>query len=119
MSESVFDKIRSQREEEDKKKQEALHRENQDRVTKMLASRYADNEAVQDRLAEMQERYERQDQGNVFAKIRRKQEDWQDILVSWMDDPQSAANHLVLGMDLEQRRQARGKDGRSKTPTWV
>jgi hypothetical protein len=49
----------------------------------------------------------------------RKQEDWQDILDSWMDDPQSAANHLVLGMDLEQRRQARGKDGRSKTPTWV
>jgi len=49
----------------------------------------------------------------------RKQEDWQDILDSWTDDPQSAANHLVLGMDLEQRRQARGKDGRSKTPTWV
>jgi len=49
----------------------------------------------------------------------RKQDDWQDILDSWMDDPQSAANHLVLGMDLEQRRQARGKDGRSKTPTWV
>ena len=49
----------------------------------------------------------------------RRQEDWQDILDSWMDDPQSAANHLVLGMDLEQRRQARGKDGRSKTPTWV
>ena len=49
----------------------------------------------------------------------RRQDDWQDILDSWMDDPQSAANHLVLGMDLEQRRQARGKDGRSKTPTWV
>ena len=49
----------------------------------------------------------------------RKQEDWQDILDSWMDDPQAAANHLVLGMDLEQRRKARGKDGKSKTPTWV
>jgi len=49
----------------------------------------------------------------------RRQEDWQDILDSWMDDPQSAANHLVLGMDLEQRRQARGKDPKTGTPTWV
>ena len=49
----------------------------------------------------------------------RKQDDWQDILDSWMDDPQSAANHLVLGMNLEERQKARGKSGRSKTPTWV
>jgi hypothetical protein len=49
----------------------------------------------------------------------RKQEDWQDILDSWMDDPQSAANHLVLGMDLEQRQQARGKSGKNSVPTWV
>ena len=49
----------------------------------------------------------------------RKQDDWQDILDSWLDDPQSAANHLVLGMNLEERQKARGKSGRSKTPTWV
>jgi len=49
----------------------------------------------------------------------RKQEDWQDILDSWTDDPQSAANHLVLGMNLEERQKARGNPGRSKTPTWV
>ena len=49
----------------------------------------------------------------------RKQDDWQDILDSWMDDPQSAANHLVLGMNLEERQKARGKSGRSKVPTWV
>jgi len=46
-------------------------------------------------------------------------EDWQDILDSWTDDPQSAANHLVLGMDLQQRQQARGKAGRKSVPTWV
>ena len=49
----------------------------------------------------------------------RQQEDWQDMLDSWMDDPQAAANHMVLGMDLDQRQQARGKTGRSQTPTWV
>ena len=49
----------------------------------------------------------------------RKQEDWQDILDSWMDDPESAANHLVLGMDLEQRQKARGQSGRKSVPTWV
>ena len=46
-------------------------------------------------------------------------EDWQDILDSWLDDPQSAANHLVLGMNLEERQKARGKTGRSSVPTWV
>jgi len=49
----------------------------------------------------------------------RKQEDWQDILDTWVDDPQSAANHMVLGMDLQQRRQARGKVGKKGVPTWV
>ena len=46
-------------------------------------------------------------------------DDWQDMLDEWKDNPQSAANHLVLGMDLDQRRKARGKDTRKGTPTWV
>ena len=46
----------------------------------------------------------------------RKREDWQDILDSWQDDPQAAANHMVLGMNLEQR-QARGATGRKGAPT--
>ena len=49
----------------------------------------------------------------------RKQDEWRDILDTWTDDPQAAANHMVLGMNLEQRQQARGKSGRGKTPTWV
>ena len=50
---------------------------------------------------------------------QRKREDWQDILDSWVDDPQSAANHMVLGMDLQQRQRARGTTSRKGLPTWV
>ena len=49
----------------------------------------------------------------------RRQEDWQDLLESFIDDPQSATDHLVMGFDLEKRRQARGSKGRSSVPTWV
>tara|TARA_Y100001938_G_scaffold92378_1_gene126610 strand:- start:62 stop:1813 length:1752 start_codon:yes stop_codon:yes gene_type:complete len=48
----------------------------------------------------------------------RKLEEWNDILQGFLDDPQSSANHLVLGMDLNQRREARGNT-KSKIPTWV
>jgi hypothetical protein len=50
----------------------------------------------------------------------KRQEDWQDILNTWLDDPQQAANHMVLGFDLEQRQQARGSvDGKKGVATWV
>jgi hypothetical protein len=48
----------------------------------------------------------------------RKQEEWQDILETFIDDPQAATNHLVMGMNLEQRRKARGKT-KSVVPTWI
>ena len=48
----------------------------------------------------------------------RKQEEWQDVLDTFLDDPQAATNHLVFGMNLEQRRKARGKT-KSSTATWV
>ena len=48
----------------------------------------------------------------------RKQEDWNDMLETFLDDPQSATNHLVLGFSLDQRRQARGKTKKT-VPTWV
>ena len=50
---------------------------------------------------------------------QRNRDDFQDLLDSWVDDPQSAANHMVLGMDLAQRQKARGKNPRSGTPTWI
>jgi hypothetical protein len=49
----------------------------------------------------------------------KRQEDWQDILDTWLDDPQSGANHLTLGLDLSQRQQARGGKKRGTIPTWV
>jgi len=48
----------------------------------------------------------------------RKQEDWNDTLEMFFDDPQTATNHLVMGMSLDQRRKARGKV-KSSVPTWV
>jgi len=48
----------------------------------------------------------------------RKREEFLDLQESFLDDPQSATNHIVLGMDLNQRRQARGNT-KSHIPTWV
>ena len=48
----------------------------------------------------------------------RKQEEWNDILQGFLDDPQSSANHLVLGMDVNQRQQARGKATGKEVPNW-
>jgi hypothetical protein len=49
---------------------------------------------------------------------QRKAEDWQDLLDSWKDDPQAAANHMVLGFDLQQRQKARGSTSKKST-RWV
>jgi hypothetical protein len=48
----------------------------------------------------------------------RKQEEWNDILETFIDDPIAATNHLVMGMNLEQRRKARGKT-KNAVPTWI
>jgi len=49
----------------------------------------------------------------------RNREEWRDILDTWQDDPQAAANHMVLGMNLEQRQKARGINSGKGTPTWT
>ena len=48
----------------------------------------------------------------------RKREEWNDILQGFIDDPQSSANHLVLGMNKEQRTKARNLD-KNSVPNWV
>ena len=48
----------------------------------------------------------------------RKQEEWNDILEAFLDDPQSSANHLVMGMDVDQRQQARGLADGNSVPHW-
>jgi len=52
------------------------------------------------------------------AVKERKREEWNDMLEAFMDDPQSETNHIVLGMSLAQKRQARGV-GNNGVPTWV
>ena len=49
----------------------------------------------------------------------RKQEDWSDLLESFLDNPQAATDHLVFGFDLDQRQKARGLSGKKSVPTWV
>ena len=42
-----------------------------------------------------------------------------DMIEAFIDDPQSMTNHIVLGLDVNQRQQARGNGGKSSVPTWV
>lgn len=52
------------------------------------------------------------------VKLRRR-EDWDDMIQEWLDDPQTACDHLALGMNLHQRRQSRtGRPSRNIKP-WV
>ena len=48
-----------------------------------------------------------------------KREDWVDMIEEFLDDPQSATDHMVFGMNLEQRREARGQKTKKVVPTWV
>ena len=48
----------------------------------------------------------------------RKREEWNDMLAAFLDDPESETNHIVLGMNMDQKRQARG-GGKNSVPTWI
>src|SRR6056300_1452663 len=48
----------------------------------------------------------------------RKREEWNDMLQAFIDDPQSETNHIVLGLNLDQKRQARGIS-KTRFPTWI
>ena len=49
----------------------------------------------------------------------RKREEWNSLLQDFLESPQRSANHLVLGMDKDQRDQAMGQTEDSSVPTWV
>jgi len=49
----------------------------------------------------------------------RKREEWNSLLQDFLEDPQSSANHLVFGMDKNQRDKAKGLDDGNPFPTWV
>ena len=48
-----------------------------------------------------------------------RREDWKDMNQAWLDDPQSAANHMAFGMDLKTRRKARQIKGSGGIAKWV
>lgn len=48
----------------------------------------------------------------------RKRMEWNAMLEEFFDDPQASANHMVLGMNLDQRQQARG-NSKNSVPNWV
>ena len=48
----------------------------------------------------------------------RKKEEWDNMLAEFLDDPQASANHMVLGMNLDQRNEARGYDTKNDHHNW-
>ena len=50
----------------------------------------------------------------------RKAEEWQSMLQDFLDNPEASADHLVLGMNKEQRDAANRLDNnKTSVPTWV
>ena len=48
----------------------------------------------------------------------RKREEWNNMLEEFLDDPQASANHMVLGMNLEQRNEANGLNDDNQGYNW-
>ena len=48
----------------------------------------------------------------------RKRTEWNQMLEEFIDDPQASANHMVLGMNYDQRQQAKG-NSKNSVPNWV
>ena len=48
----------------------------------------------------------------------RKRMEWNQMLEEFIDDPQASANHMVLGMNYDQRQQAKGNT-KNSVPNWV
>ena len=49
----------------------------------------------------------------------RKRREWAAMMEEFIDNPQTSANHLVLGMTMDQRKQARGIEDNQEIPNWV
>ena len=48
----------------------------------------------------------------------RKSEEWEHTLAEFLDNPQASANHLVMGYDLDQRRECMGLDDYNDHYNW-
>jgi hypothetical protein len=51
-------------------------------------------------------------------KLERR-DDWNQMMEEWLDDPQAAANHMVFGMGLNQRKQSNLLSGKKTVDHWV
>ena len=49
----------------------------------------------------------------------RKREEWNSMLQDFIDNPHSSANHIVLGMNKDQRDKAICLEEGKSVPTWV
>ena len=57
---------------------------------------------------------------SAFEQVKlRKQEEWNDMLADFLDNPTASANHLVFGMSVEQRQQARLNEDNKSVHNWV
>jgi len=50
---------------------------------------------------------------------QRKLDEWNSMMEDMLDNPQASANHLVFGMNKDQRDKARGLEDNKSVPTWV
>ena len=48
----------------------------------------------------------------------RKRDEWNSMIEEMIDDPHASANHMVFGMNLEQRQQA-NSNTKNSVPTWI
>ena len=49
----------------------------------------------------------------------RKRDEWNSLLEDMIESPQNSANHLVFGMNKDQRDQARGIETNNSVHTWI
>jgi len=55
---------------------------------------------------------------NEAIKLR-KRDEWNSLLQDFLESPEKSANHVVLGMNKDQRDMARGIDSGKPVPTWI
>jgi hypothetical protein len=53
------------------------------------------------------------------AIIDKKRDEWNSILQDFIENPKSSANHIVFGMNKDQRDRARLKEGQKVVETWI
>ena len=50
---------------------------------------------------------------------RRKRIEWEKMMEEFLDNPTASANHMVLGMNMDQRKQARATDEADELYHWI